>query len=102
MAKASPAAGRRALVGEIFQSLSSVFPRINALISRSGVAMSDKIIIQAVYISIGPFFVVEFGTEGSKAAKEKSASLVLNALGGTAALRGLRLSALALIRSVRG
>ncbi|KZW01563.1 hypothetical protein EXIGLDRAFT_738517 [Exidia glandulosa HHB12029] len=100
VAKASPAAGRRALVGEIFQSLSSVFPRINALISRSGVAMSDKIIIQAVYISIGPFFVVEFGTEGTKAAKEKSASLVLNALGGTAALRGLRLSALALIRSI--
>lgn len=97
----SGANSRRALVGEVFQSLSSVFPRINTLIGRSGVAMSDKIIIQGVYIAIGPFFVVEFASEGSKAAKEKSASLVLNALGGTAALRGLRLSALALIRSVR-
>ncbi|EJD50599.1 hypothetical protein AURDEDRAFT_182486 [Auricularia subglabra TFB-10046 SS5] len=99
-ANASSSNSRRAAVGEVFQTLSSVLPRINSLIGRSGVAMSDQIIIQAVYIAIGPFFVVEFGSEGSKASKEKSASMVLNALGGSAALRGLRLSALALIRSI--
>ena len=95
---------RRQQVGEVFQALCSVIPRINTLISRSdgGVAMSDSIIIQAVYIAIGPFFVVELGSEGGKSAKDKSNNYVLNALGGTSALRGLRLTALALIRSVRG
>jgi cohesin loading factor subunit SCC2 len=91
----------RRVVGDIFQALSSVLPRINTLISRSdGVSMSDAIIIQAVYIAIGPFFVVEFGAEGAKNAKDKAISLVLSTLGGNSALRGLRLSALALIRSV--
>ncbi|KAH7103288.1 hypothetical protein BKA62DRAFT_696412 [Auriculariales sp. MPI-PUGE-AT-0066] len=93
------AQARRALVGEIFQTLSSVFPRIDTLIGRTHVAMSDNIIIQAVYIAIGPFFVVEFGTEGSKAAKDK-VSQILTALGGSVALRGLRLAALALIRTI--
>jgi cohesin loading factor subunit SCC2 len=97
----APAQSRREVVSEIFQTLCSVFPRIDMLVSRSHVAMSDSIIIQAVYIAIGPFFVVEFGLEGNKAAKEKTASLVLNALGGSVALRGLRLAALSLIRTVR-
>ena len=94
---------RRMIIGEIFLALSSLFPRIDNLISRTHVAMSDKIIIAAVYIAIGPFFVVEFGTEGGKAGKEKaaSASFVMQALGGSVALRGLRLTALALIRTVR-
>jgi cohesin loading factor subunit SCC2 len=60
--------------------------------------MSDAITIQAVYIAIGPFFVVE---SGSAAGNKDKASLVLSALGGNSAFRGLRLSALSLIRSVR-
>jgi cohesin loading factor subunit SCC2 len=97
------AVSRRTQIGEIFQILSAVLPRIDTLVSRSHVNMSDAIIIPAVYIAIGPFFVVEFGASGStqsgKSSKEKT-SIVLSALGGNSALRGLRLSALALIRSV--
>lgn len=62
--------------------------------------MSDAIIIQAVYISIGPFFAVD-GIEsetGAKGKKEKE-SLVASTLG-KSAMRGLRMDALALIRSV--
>ena len=53
----------RQLVAEIFQSLSAVLPRINVLISRTDLSMSESIIIQAVYIAIGPFFAVEFGAD---------------------------------------
>ena len=60
--------------------------------------MSDTITIQSVYIAIGPFFVVEPVTEGK--GSTKSRDLVLSALGGATSLKGLRLSALSLIRSV--
>jgi cohesin loading factor subunit SCC2 len=59
--------------------------------------MSDTIIIQAVYIAIGPFFVVEPVTSGSY--KSKKDNVVLSTLG-KSALRGLRLDALSLIRNV--
>lgn len=58
--------------------------------------MSDSIIIQAVYIAIGPFFVVDSGEGDTKGKKD---SVVLNTFG-KSAMRGLRLDALALIRSV--
>lgn len=58
--------------------------------------MSDSITIQSVFIAIGPFFVVDPAGEG-KTARGSSA---LSTLGGSTALRGLRLSALSLIRSV--
>ncbi|KIJ54752.1 hypothetical protein M422DRAFT_775001 [Sphaerobolus stellatus SS14] len=85
-------------IGETFQALTAVLPRVNALMG-SEVAMSDSIVIQAVYIAIGPFFVVEPGTEG-KNKKDNANSLVLNALGGKGAMRALRLEALSLIRSI--
>ena len=88
-------------IGETFQALTAVLPRVNTLVgSDVAVAMSDAIVIQAVYIAIGPFFVVELGAEG-KGKKESGNSLVLNALGGKGAMRALRLEALSLIRSVR-
>lgn len=59
--------------------------------------MSDSIIIQAVYIAIGPFFVVESGGDGDS--KGKKDTVVLSTLG-KSAMRGLRLDALSLIRSV--
>lgn len=59
--------------------------------------MSDSIIIQAVYIAIGPFFVVDAG--GDESTKGKKDNVVLKTLG-TSAMRGLRLDALSLIRSV--
>ena len=58
--------------------------------------MSDAIIIQAVYIAIGPFFVVESAEGDTKGKRE---NVVLSTLGNSA-MRGLRLDALSIIRSV--
>jgi cohesin loading factor subunit SCC2 len=86
----------RAQIAEVFQVLASVLPRINNLVCADTVTMSDSIIIQGVYIAIGPFFVTEAGASDSKGKKE---SFVVNTLGQTA-MRGLRLEALSLIRTV--
>ncbi|OCH92592.1 hypothetical protein OBBRIDRAFT_791042 [Obba rivulosa] len=85
----------RRQLAEIFQALSAVIPRINDLIYAQTMAMSEGIIIQAVYIAIGPFFVVENGDEG----KGKRENAVLSTLGNSA-MRGLRLDALSLIRNI--
>ena len=73
--------------------------------------MSDAIIIQAVYIAIGPFFVVESGDGGSyddrefekekgrKRDKGEKENVVIRTFG-KSAMRGLRLDALSLIRTV--
>lgn len=87
----------RRLLSELFQAVSAVLPRINVLFSSENIVMSDAIIIQTVYIAIGPFFVVESG-EGD--VKSKKDNVVLNTLGNSA-MRGLRLDALSVIRSVR-
>lgn len=58
--------------------------------------MSETIIIQAVYIAIGPFFITETNENEGKGKKE---NVILNTLGNSA-MRGLRLDALSLIRSV--
>jgi cohesin loading factor subunit SCC2 len=86
----------RGLIAEIFQVLSSVIPRINSLICAEFISLSDVIIIQAVYIAIGPFFVMEPTAPDSKG---KKSSVVHNTLGNSA-MKGLRLDALTLIRSV--
>lgn len=86
----------RRQVAEIFQAVSSVIPRINDLISADNMAMSETIIIQAVYIAIGPFFITETNENEGKGKKE---NVILNTLGNSA-MRGLRLDALSLIRSV--
>lgn len=86
----------RAQIAEVFQVLTSVLPRINNLVCADTVTMSDSIIIQGVYIAIGPFFVTEAGASDNKGKKE---SFVTNTLGQTA-MRGLRMEALSLIRSV--
>jgi cohesin loading factor subunit SCC2 len=86
-------------LSELFQALASVLPRINNLVNAEAVAMSDVIIISAVYIAIGPFFVVESGGEGEAKGKKEKDTVVLRTFG-KSAMRGLRLDALALIRSV--
>ncbi|KAF8507524.1 hypothetical protein BU17DRAFT_57352 [Hysterangium stoloniferum] len=85
-------------IGQTFQALTAVLPRINGLMGAE-VAMSDAIVIQAVYIAIGPFFVVEVEGKGKKG-ESGLEGLVLGALGGKGAMRGLRLEALSLIRSI--
>ena len=89
------ARSRLSIISEIFQALVSVLPRIDKLVGRSDFAMSDSITIQSVFIAIGPFFVAEPATE-----RKQKGTNTLSTLGGTSALRGLRLSALSLIRSV--
>lgn len=95
---------QRRLLSETFQALSAVIPRINTLVNAESVAMSDAIIIQAVYIAIGPFFVVENvsgdGESGSGKGKKSAEGNVILKTFGKSAMRGLRLDALALIRSV--
>ncbi|KAL0960842.1 hypothetical protein HGRIS_005858 [Hohenbuehelia grisea] len=90
------ASAHRKQVGELFQALSAVLPRVNTLLNVEAVAMSDTIIIQAVYIAIGPFFVVETGDGDTKSKKD---NVVLHTLG-KSAMRGLNLSALSLLRSI--
>lgn len=97
----------RARIGELFQALTASFPPINALVRRStstslsknATTLSDAITIQTVYVAIGPFFVVE-SSAGASGKKGEKTNVVLTTLGGVAAMRGLRLSALSLIRSV--
>ncbi|KAF7357525.1 Sister chromatid cohesion protein [Mycena sanguinolenta] len=84
------------LLSETFQALSAVLPRLSTLVNAESVAMSDSIIIQAVYIAIGPFFVVDAGEEGGK--KEKESAVIRTF--GKSAMRGLRLDALSLIRAI--
>jgi cohesin loading factor subunit SCC2 len=86
----------RGLIAEIFQILSSVVPRINSLIRAEFISLSDVIIIQAVYIAIGPFFIMEPTAPDGKG---KKSNVVHNTLGNSA-IKGLRLDALTLIRSV--
>lgn len=93
----SDAQEHRKLLAEIFQAVSAVLPRINSLVNADVVAMSDSIIIQAVYIAIGPFFVVE--DEGGSSKAKKDHNVVVNTLG-QSAMRGLRFEAMSLIRSV--
>lgn len=100
----SSAQAHRRQLSELFQAISAVLPRINTLINAESVSMSDAIIIQAVYIAIGPFFVVDGGGDGSDGAggaggKGKKENIVLRTFG-KSAMRGLRLDALSLIRSV--
>lgn len=80
-------------------ALSAVIPRVNDLVNAEAVSMSDSIIIQAVYIAIGPFFVADAGVEGDGKGKDKKENVVIKTLG-KSAMRGLRLDALSLIRSV--
>jgi cohesin loading factor subunit SCC2 len=87
----------RRQLSELFQALSSVLLRITNLISAETVVMSDSIIIQAVYIAIGPFFVVDVGVDGE--GKGKKDNIILSTLGASA-MRGLRMNALSLIRGV--
>jgi len=82
-------------LSELYQALSAVIPRINDLMGAENVAMSDTIIISAVYIAIGPFFVVDADTDP----KAKKDNAVIRTLG-KSAMRGLRLDSLSLIRSV--
>ncbi|KAL0563317.1 Sister chromatid cohesion protein 2, partial [Marasmius crinis-equi] len=89
----------RKLLGEMFQALSAILPKINVLVGSESVAMSDSIVIQVVYIAIGPFFVEgDGGSQEGKGKKEKEG--IVTKTFGKSAMRGLRLHALSLIREI--
>ena len=89
----------RKLLGEIFQTLNAVLPRITALANHG---ISETMVIQAVFNGIGPFFVVEAVSEKGTKADKKNGSRVqaLDVLGGPTSMRGLRLTALGLVRAL--
>lgn len=87
----------RRQLSEVFQCLSAVLPKINNLVNAETISMSDSIIIQVVFIAIGPFFIVEPGEGDAKGKKDNTVVRTF----GKSAMRGLRLDALSLIRSVR-
>lgn len=80
---------------EVFTALSAALPRIGAMVTADVMTMSESIVIQAVYIAIGPFFVVDGDSDG----KAKKDNVVAGTLGASA-MRSLRLDALSLIRAV--
>ncbi|KAL5501640.1 SCC2 [Sanghuangporus vaninii] len=90
----------RHLIGDIFQVMSSVFPRINSLICSDGLSMPESIIIPAVYIAIGPFFIIEAIPDGEAKAKRDAAASIITDTLGSSGMRGLRLQALSLVRSI--
>ena len=90
----------RHLISDIFQAISAVLPRINNLICADTVAMSDTIVIQGVYIAIGPFFVVESGSEAEGKSKKDTSTAIITGTLGNIGMRGLRLEALSLVRNV--
>lgn len=94
--RAQDGAGHRRQLAEVFHSISSVIPRINDLICSDYISLSESIIIQAVYIAVGPFFMVD-PADGRD--RDKKDNVILGTLGNSA-IRGLRLDALSLIRSV--
>jgi cohesin loading factor subunit SCC2 len=67
----------------------SALPRVTDLIGAEAVAMSDTIIIQTVYIAIGPFFVVEASEGNAKGRKDSGASHLIHNVLGSSAMHGL-------------
>ncbi|KAJ3769502.1 protein rad9 [Lentinula raphanica] len=110
----------RAMLGEIFAALSGTLPRISTLVGGSnrhnGIPLSDAVVIKAVYVGIGPFFVTsddsshsikhdweedDWGRGKIKAKSKKvQGGNVLTTTFGKSAVRGLRMDALGLIRSI--
>ncbi|KAJ3806212.1 hypothetical protein F5876DRAFT_80926 [Lentinula aff. lateritia] len=114
----------RHLLSEIFAALSATLPRISVLVGGAGtvrdneIPMSDAVVIKAVFVGIGPFFVSS--DEGSHTLKQErerdeddrgkgKAKIrgkkvlgggLLTATFGKSAMRGLRMDALGLIRSI--
>lgn len=90
----------------LFQTLLLLLSHLQRLVESPHIGMSDDIIIQIVYIAVGPFFVGEVGSgvgvggAKGKATEKKVLESALAAVGGESGLRGLRLDALGLVRAV--
>lgn len=79
----------------LFNTITSVIPSLNALMSLSHVSLGDSVLITATYISIGPFFVAE-----PTSLRDMSVKNALSPIGGGNGMRELRLIALTLIQNI--
>jgi cohesin loading factor subunit SCC2 len=65
-----------------------MLPCVTGLIGAEAVAMSNTIIIQAVYIAIGPFFIVKASKGNAKGKKDGGASHLICSVLGSSAMHG--------------
>ncbi|TIB83183.1 hypothetical protein E3Q06_03022 [Wallemia mellicola] len=79
----------------LFNTITSVIPSLNALMSLSHVSLGDSVLITATYISTGPFFVAE-----PTSLRDMSVKNALSPIGGGNGMRELRLIALTLIQNI--
>ncbi|KAL9941101.1 hypothetical protein V8E36_000589 [Tilletia maclaganii] len=95
--------------------ITSVFVRTYAalgalqhLVSMDSVSLSESVLISAIYVSLGPFFAIEpedtagkgKGTTSKDQKAGSAARTAIDAVGGTSAMRNLRLPALHLLRGI--
>ncbi|PWN49132.1 hypothetical protein IE53DRAFT_318176 [Violaceomyces palustris] len=93
------------LLAKLFRHTCSALSLVQRLVRLPSLAMSDSIVISAVYLAIGPFFVSEpepsTSNSNSDAAKASAKGrAALTALGGANTMKTLRLPALNLLRNV--
>nr|CDI55652.1 related to proline-rich protein required for meiotic chromosome condensation and synapsis [Melanopsichium pennsylvanicum 4] len=95
----------RNTLADLFAHLCSALFFVQRMVRMPSIALSDSIVISAVYLALGPFFVLEpeaasggASSESAKiAARGRSALL---SLGGANSMKTLRLPALNLLRSI--
>ncbi|GAC94663.1 DNA repair and meiosis protein [Pseudozyma hubeiensis SY62] len=92
-------------LSDLFTHLCSALYFVQRMVRMPSIALSDSIIISAVYIALGPFFVLEPETAGGGALSENAKAAArgrsaLLSLGGANSMKTLRLPALNLLRSI--
>ncbi|CBQ69573.1 related to proline-rich protein required for meiotic chromosome condensation and synapsis [Sporisorium reilianum SRZ2] len=95
----------RNTLSDLFAHLCSALFFVQRMVRMPSIALSDSIIISAVYIALGPFFVLEpdaasggASSETAKASARGRAAML--SLGGANSMKTLRLPALNLLRSI--
>jgi cohesin loading factor subunit SCC2 len=104
----NPESGFSTRIKVIHESISSIIPSLTNLLVLvdESISMSEDIVIQTIYVSIGPFFVGETMPEDWKGAKKKKVSSnipdasVESIFPSSTPLKGLRLNSLSLLRTV--
>jgi hypothetical protein len=80
----------------ICESTTLAIHNLAALVNIAELSLSDSLVIQAVYTSIGPIFAGDPQEEGKRSAK----SAAVQSATGQPSIKGLKLESLALLRSV--
>ncbi|PWZ01987.1 hypothetical protein BCV70DRAFT_156838 [Testicularia cyperi] len=99
----------RGTLADLFRHLCSALFFVQRMVRMPSIALSDSIVISAVYLALGPFFVLEpeqsagggggsTSNENAKAAARGRSALL--SLGGANSMKTLRLPALHLLRNI--